>query len=57
LSHAPLSFLALRALTTCSLRAKLGKFEKSAQVRGFSPPQGEETPQLTQRIGARPAMQ
>jgi hypothetical protein len=56
--HAPRSFPAfLRALTTCLLRAKSGQFEKSAQVRGFSPPQGEDRPHLSQRIGARPAMQ
>jgi hypothetical protein len=55
--HAPLSFLALFALTMSSLQAKSGKFERGAQVRGFSPPQGEDAPHKTQRIGARPAMQ
>jgi hypothetical protein len=46
-------FLPLFALTMSSLRAKLGKFERVAQVRGFSPPQGEDAPHKTQRIGGR----
>jgi hypothetical protein len=45
-------FLPFCALTTCSLRANSGAFKKSAQVRGFSPPQGEDRPNLSQRMGA-----